>query len=805
MNRYIILLILGLLLYIPAGAGEPPVPGLEILDSETDIDSQSGNWVTYPVAPDGSFSNQTMHIPQALDQDGYLQDSSQILPPAYQEQIFSAPAYNGQVHGEPYFTDSLQAPAAQDPLYPSHDFTRYPVESRAAVLADLNVRNSNYPGLDRAVAHDNLREAADIVWNTLREQRIINATMNLGPGGSAGRSDPHQMQLVLSTINNQPLADQNEEAMRAAQRINIALDSFMEPMVDDYSFGSAMEQILLRLHSDIAFIHSAIPETEDEAAYLEMTRTYIRAAVTCDFFIFPNRSMAMEIDSYLTRFSPLFYPDGASIAGDVAGVTGKIFQSLLRLDSYTKDDSRFSRRLGNFRRLMEKPARHVIALAGPDSTLPRFGPRDNHELTASDVKQLQNIYPKPPFRTTRIGLAASHSYPESSGQKSYGGIFASRSGVESNAQYSAIRFAPMGIMRGVPGHQDFGSITLISRGIHFLVDPAGYGGAAAEAASHSVLSLDEQFVLPSSYSEPGQPVDAIWHTNASFDYASDQASFADGKTWQRTLVYIKDLPGENRADYWVILDAIDMKGDSRPRQARIRFQMAPGIQFYNERSGILASANFGNGPALRFFAIDADAVLSVSEGHYGLFGGEVFDVSGGTYAAPAVVLNRTMIGDNTTVTLLYPGEDQNHKPVRIERDSDLIRGRTGAIVIDHGRGRLDVIAWAPPGFELVTPTMNLVMSADLGIFRIRNGNISRMNFVNLERFQAKEPGGGIWSLRVTGPAQTLTFEPERNGGWQILSDSANAGGASLQDINLGPAISGRNISIRPGEMRVIAR
>jgi hypothetical protein len=154
---------------------------------------------------------------------------------------------------------------------------------------------------------------------------------------------------------------------------------------------------------------------------------------------------------------------------------------------------------------------------------------------------------------------------------------------------------------------------------------------------------------------------------------------------------------------------------------------------------------------------------------------------------------------------LYPADDQTHRPLRIERDSDIIRGRTGLLMIDHGMGRVDVVAWAPPGTELVTPTLNLQLSADLAVFRIRRGKIARVDFVNLERFQAKEPDGGLWSMRVDGPAQSLTLEPEIGGGWQVLSDPANRGGASFYEVNLGPTITRRKFSIRPGEMRVIFR
>jgi hypothetical protein len=168
-------------------------------------------------------------------------------------------------------------------------------------------------------------------------------------------------------------------------------------------------------------------------------------------------------------------------------------------------------------------------------------------------------------------------------------------------------------------------------------------------------------------------------------------------------------------------------------------------------------------------------------------------------------VTRTLAGDGLIATLLYPAESHAHRPLRIERDSDLIGGHASAVIVDHGQGRIDVIAWAKPGSELVTPTLNLQMSADLGLFRLRSDRFARIAFVNLEHFQAKEPNGGAWSMRVAGPAQTLVLEPTRDRGWQALSDPANPGAATLHGVNLGPAIGGRRLSVRPGEIKAIPR
>ena len=825
---------LGLLLaaavaFSQAGAGEQPGPGLEIIDSGVGIDTPVVNGGVQQQDPYGSVPYQQPYIQTQPDAAPYIQgtiDPYAVQPTTNQGFIgepYVDPNYTGQPYVDPTYTGQPYA----DPNYPAEQYATdapggeyYPEDAEgtdappppvqetydpvASTLASFNVRNPNFPGLEGAVAQGNLQAAGDIIWQVLRERRVVSATLARGPGASAGMASSFESQMVFNALNFDH-ANQPDSPVLAAQRIDVILDSFQNPIIDDYGFGSNMQQLLIRLNIDIYTVRNAIAETSNDSDFQELSRVFIRAATNCDFFSFPRKELADDINAIMVRSAPLFFQDGASIGGDVAGVTGNLFQNLLALDFFTRDDSRFRRDIGSLWKVMEKPSRYLLGVACPDQTVPRFGPRGSRELGPLDIAKLEIMYPKSSFAINRIGLASSHSYPNASNQNSYGGIFASRSGPEPTARYMAIRFGPLGTLCDVPAHHDFGSMVLMSRTVKFIVDAGGYGGEAAGAYAHNVLSLDGQYVVPESYNQGGQPVDTVWRTNASMDYVTDLATFADGKTWQRTMIYVKDLPGESRSDYWLLLDNVGMNGDGEQRQARLRFQLAPGIQAYHDGSGILATASYGDGSALRIFAINENSELTVSEGQFGLFPSHTYDSAGGSYAAPSVTLSRKIVGDSTTATLLYPSENMNNRPARIERDADIIRGRTGAVVIDHGFGRIDVIAWAPPGTELVTPTLNLQLSADLAVFRIRDGKIKRVNFVNLERFQAKEPNGGIWSMRVSGMPQTLTLEPEKNGGWQILSDPANQGAASLYDINLGPAITRRKVGIRPGDMRVIVR
>ena len=677
-----------------------------------------------------------------------------------------------------------------------------PPDPVASVLDNLNRNNRNFPGLGEAAAQGNLQGAGNIIWDVLRQRRIVDATMTRGVRGSVGAPSPYDMQRFVDAVSQNPQG--YEDPLMAAARINTILDSFHLPVVDDMNFGGYMPQALTRLNEDIHNVRYTMAQFTDDGMFLELARTYIRAVTTCDFFAFPKRALAVDVKDIMTRGSGMFYPDGSSRGGDVAGVTGNLFQIMLMLDYYTRDDSWFRRDLGSVWRVMERPSHFLLDVACPDYTLPRYGPRGSRELGTHEVAAVEAIFPRQPPRINRIGLAATTSYPLISTTDSYAGVYVIQNATPTGDRYMAVRFGPWGDLSDVPIHNDFGSIVMWSKGVKYMVDAGGYGGRSASAQAHGGLSLNGKYVVEGTLNQPGTKADAVWRTNASIDYVTDMAGYDDGKTWQRSVLYVKPLPGETRTDYWMVLDHADMKGDPNPHEARIRFQLAPGVQAYHDGSGIMASGGT-DGSGVRFFAVDAGARMEVMDGNWGEVTSQLFDAAGGSISAPSVNITRNITGDSTTATVVYPSDAWNHRPLRIQRDADVIRGRTGAIIIDHGMERVDVVAWAPPGTELVTPTLNLQLSADLAVFRLRRGKITRIDFVNLERFQAKEPDGGLWSMRVNGPAQTLTLEPERSGGWQVLADPANRGAADFFDVNFGPTVNRTKFSIRPGEMRVVSR
>ncbi len=774
-------------------AGEA-APGLEIFNSDGSVEVHG---------PNGSY---VQPGPSAAPQTPVYADSM--------TQPYGSPAAaaqnSGQLIGEPYADPNAPAPYPADagvattyaepaPVPPVDPFLAY--VNPEAVLATLDVNNPQYPGLDAAVVSNNFPSACDIILRTLRQRRIVNAALAKGPGGSLGTVAPHEIaflsqMLTEASVNPGP-------PLNAVRRVDAILDTFEQPILDDVNYNSLMQPIMLRLYADMNGIMTVLADPPEDVVYHELARAYLRIVAVCDFFKIDTRTLINDVNAVMASADTMFYPDGTSVGGDVGGVSANPFHDLIMLDQFSYGNDWFRRNIRSGWRVLEKPAQALQGMMLPDMTLPRFGPRAEHELTPVDMAKLKKIFPQnEPLRT---GLAASSGYPRRSSVDSYGGLFVSRSGPEAGARYLAVRFGPWGQLPGAPAHNDFGSLVVAQRSVKFIDDAGGFGGGAAEGASHNVLSLDGMYTEPTSYNTPMEPVDSIWRTNAAIDFASDAVAFPDGKRWQRDVLYVKPLPGEGGSDFWLLLDHVEMNNDNTPRQARIRFQLAPGVQAYHEGAGMLLTPNYGMGSALRIFAIDANSQLTMAEGDMGIMPSFAYTPAGSAIPAQSVVLERTLVGDSTTASLLYPGENSSFSPVRIERDADIIRGRTGAIVVDHGQDKIDVIAWSPPGGELVTPTLNLQLDADAAVFRLRKGKIVRAAFVNLRRFQAKEPDGGDWSMRVRGGPATIYLEPEAGGGWQVLSDAANPRGVWLEDVNLGPGIGNRRMRIDPNEVRVFVR
>ncbi|MDR3211210.1 MAG: heparinase II/III-family protein [Planctomycetota bacterium] len=787
------IIIFTVLVFLGSGlvaAGEAG-PGLEVFDTPADGYDFPPN--ATPVQPEGATaSNATPVVTPAFPVGSF--EGGVVIYPEASSPILAEPEAN--VTGEPYFlgSDGSEVSADQGNVDPE------------VVLALLNADNVRYPGLAGAVTAKNLPLAADIILRVLRERRIVEASLTRGPGGSRGVVAPHETMFLGETLN---AAEYNPDTTLTGvvRRVDFILNTFAQPIIDDFGYGALMERILLRLAADLTLIQAAMANPPEDATYHEISRVYFRTATTCDFFIFYREDLSARFREVISSAGTMFYPDGASLGGDVGGISGSVFQNLLMIDAFTYGDFWYRRQFSSGWRVLERPARYLLDLALPDLSLPGFGPRGERELDQVDIAKLKLIFPPPPgSERPRLGLDASYSFPERSGIPSYGGVFVSRSDVGANSRYLAVRFGPRGFLPGIPAHNDFGSLVVSSGNIRFLSDARGFGGAAAEAASHSVLSLAGAFSDPAGYNPPGTPVDSVWRTNAALDYASDSVNLTNGKNWRRSVLFVKKLPGEGAGDYWLVLDGVDARGDNSPQPVNVRFQLAPGIQAYHDGSGMLMTTDYGYGSALRLFALDANSQLTVSEGELGITPSYIYDNTGGAIAAPAINLERTVNGNSITATLLYPGENSSFRPIRIERDSDVIHGHTGAIVIDHGNERVDVLAWTPGGGELVTPTLSLQLSADVALFRLRKGKLVRLAFVGLTNFQAKEPEGGEWALRVRGGPATLFLEPEQGGGWQVLSDAANPA-ITLDDIRLGPAINLRRSRVRmaPGEVVIFPR
>lgn len=767
----------------PYARAAEPGPGLEIIN------------------PDGTV-NAVPAPPGPPPGPAYIPPPSAPAAPVATDQPYASPYYSQPPQQQSWGADDpFQAPAPVQANGQAPGVFAPP--SVEETIRALNGDNPAYRGLAAAKAQGNLRGAADIVWRTLRERRVVYLALERGPGASGGVASPYAMQSLNDALNAGNFPGQPASLLDAVRRIDAIIDTFEQPVIDDYSYGGMMEQILVRLYADIQTARRGMDGTAEAGVYHELARAYLRASIVCDFFVFPRGELAAEVNAVVANAADMFHDDGSSVGGDVGGASGAVFQDLLLIDQLAKNDRAFERSVFSTWDNLETPSRYLLALALPDGTLPRFGPRGAREIGPLQLARLREIYASS-NAPRRLGLATTASFPEVSGTPSYGGIFASRSGFEPGSRYLAVRFGPLGHLAGAPAHHDFGSMVLAAHNVSFMADPGGFGGRAAEPGAHSTLSLNGAFVVPKTCAAGEKPVDSVWRTNSAIDYAADGAMFQDGKSWQRQVLYVKGLPGEAAGDYWLVLDRVAMNGDPRPQAARVRFRLAPGITAYHDGTGMLATSNFGGGPGLRIYPVDQGSQLTTADGDMGIEPSFAYDNAGAALSAPSVILDRTLAGDATTATLLYPVAESSRRPERIVRDQDIISGRPGAIVIDHGLDQIDVVAWAPRGQSLVTPTLNLQMSADVALFRLRRGKIARMAFVGLEYFQAKEPDGGEWSLRVRGEPATLFFEPERRGGWQVLSDAANAA-VTLDNVNLGPAIAGRRFNIRSGETMIVPR
>ncbi|MCD8351125.1 MAG: hypothetical protein LUC93_11000, partial [Planctomycetaceae bacterium] len=300
-----------------------------------------------------------------------------------------APPYAGD--GMDPYAPSAMPPAADEPLMAA-PYTPPPPEVTA--VEALNVDNPYFPGLLEAQQAGDLNRAGAVVWETIKRRRVVDATMVRGPGASWGQSSPYEAERLMNALSENPQGA--EDPLRAANRINIILDSFSQPLIEDPSIGAAMPAMLVRLHDDTNRIRHALALYTDEGVFLELSRTYIRSVTSCDFFYQNRKNFAVDVRDIMNRAATMFYEDGASRGGDVAGLTGNLFQILLMLDHYTRDDSSFRRDIGSVWNVLQRPARYVLDLACPDWYLPAYGPRGSRELQPTELEAHDAIFPQHP-------------------------------------------------------------------------------------------------------------------------------------------------------------------------------------------------------------------------------------------------------------------------------------------------------------------------------------------------------------------------------------------------------------------------
>ena len=367
-----------LALPLAAPGGEQPGPGLEVFDSGLGLDSSGIRDDVYG-EPQGSNAAPRLASP---DPGTPIPHSAPVAPyssPVAPDSSPEIPAYSQE---QPFEENGTAAEAG--PVGPSRSVGDASGEAQAEVngmpsspseiLASLNARNPRFPGLGAAASRGDLSGAAQIIWRTLRERRVVGAALARGPKASSDIAPAYAYQAALSAINHFPAPGLRESPSLAAERINAIIDSFADSPVEDPALASAMEQALARLHADIRIVRDALQAEKDDGAWLEMSRTYVRAASACDFFVFPARELASFANAVMAEAGSFFYPDGASRAGDAAGISGNLFQIVLGLDAYGRDDARFRNSINPVWRALARPARLLADLAGRPGLEPRFAP-----------------------------------------------------------------------------------------------------------------------------------------------------------------------------------------------------------------------------------------------------------------------------------------------------------------------------------------------------------------------------------------------------------------------------------------------
>jgi hypothetical protein len=271
----------------------------------------------------------------------------------------------------------------------------------------------------------------------------------------------------------------------------------------------------------------------------------------------------------------------------------------------------------------------------------------------------------------------------------YAGQLISRSGFDTDAQYSFFDIGPWG-----SGHQhnDKLHLSVFAYGRDFLVDGGrfAYRGEVANkfrkyatgSASHNVILVDGKGQADGPKLTEAPLAENLYQISKDFDYGSgtfDQFSGIEGKfSHTRSVVYV-------RGKFWVVADQLIT---DRPRQIETLWHWHPANQVQIEKSGIVTTQNDkGN---LQIIPVGSpDWKVTQVKGQETPIQGWYCKEYNTFEPNPTTIYSQQLKTDDTFVWILWPSEGKvpEIQTEILSKDTHSVKVR----VIEPGKGTWDIV------------------------------------------------------------------------------------------------------------------
>ncbi len=722
-------------------------------------------------------------------------------------------------------------------------YAHHPAEAPDAgeLLAALDAGNPAFAGAREPIRRGDYPAAAAAILDGLRQRRLLSTALEAGPGGS-GLPPAREERLALAELQSFYTAYPAGEPYRLGRprsgggafdldstlgRLERAGRAVGGRMLHEPEMDTAFPVLLRGMLQDFrrSFYHlvngeEGLPLQEDGARFLT-------ALAPCDFLRGRKRWLPELAGVMLPAGQQLFFADGASRSGDVAGVSAAAFVSLVRLHEAAAGDPELMSIVGSRRALMRNPVRYLLAVRDPLGGWPALGPQGPHALSAAQATRLRERMPALGVLPGNRRAAPTASYPPYSDEETIGGLYCLRHGEGTDARWLAVDLGSYRRFPRAPAHRDFGTISLTAYGHRFLVDAGGRGGAAAAPEAHSTVLIDGLAASEEAYPVWGEPMPWAWHTNPWFDYVEGAIRFpvrpvesesasgtspesapeadsgtASGVRWRRALLGVRGMLGESVSDYWVVLDRVDA-GRRAERRVEQKFQFAPGLRVREFSGSVLAET--GTGPALRVIPAGESTATTISTGTGEGLPGMVYTAADRPVPAPAAILETTLRGGGALPVVLFPVPGTTVQPVRVRRLPDLLHRKTAVLGLDFGNGRVDYIAWGDLERETLSTAQEMQFRGEMALLRVREGRIELACLIHCQEFRAVDAGAVPWNLRLDEPA-TVMIERVDDRHYRVHGDIRNPRSIVFRELEIGRLRATSFFgaaSIGPGEMLIL--